>query len=117
MTCTLSDGGRAENVGGTRKNGSVSNPELVTALDLDQWSGSMASKPMLPVLVRRLILATASVTEITMRAGEGVMLSGWDGLVRGDVDDPHVPRGVSAWELGTKKRARSKAQSDLKGRT
>ena len=117
MTCTLSDGGRAENVGGTRKNGSVSNPELVTALDLDQWSGSMASKPMLPVLVRRLILATTSVTEITMRAGEGVLLSGWDGLVRGDVDDPHVPRGVSAWELGTKKRVRSKAQSDLKGRT
>ena len=63
----------------------------------------MASKPMLPVLVRRLILATTSVTEITMRAGEGVLLSGWDGLVRGDVDDPHVPRGVSAWELGTKK--------------
>ena len=95
----------------------MSNPELVTALDLDQWSESMASKPMLPVLVRRLILATAPVTEITMRAGEGVLLSGWDGLVCSDGDDPHVPRGVSAWELGTKKRARSKAQSDLKGRT
>ena len=57
----------------------MSNPELVTALDLDQWSESMASKSMLPVLVRRLILATASVTEITMRAREGVLLPGGTG--------------------------------------
>jgi hypothetical protein len=97
--------------------GVVSNPELVTAFDLDQWSGSMAPKSMLPVLVRRLILATTPVTEITMRGGEGVLLSGWDGLVRSDVDDPHVPRGASAWELGTKRRARSKAESDIAGRT
>lgn len=54
----------------------MSNPELVTARDLDHWSDSMASKPVLPVLIRRLILATAPVTEITMRAGEGVLLSG-----------------------------------------
>jgi hypothetical protein len=95
----------------------VSNPELVTAFDLDQWSGSMAAKPTLPILVRRLILATTAVTEITMRGGEGVQLSGWDGLVRSDVDDPHVPRGISAWELSTKRRTQSKAQSDIKGRT
>jgi integrase len=67
----------------------------------------MAPKSMLPILIRRLILATTPVTEITMRAGEGELLSGWDGLVRSDVDDPHVPRGASAWELGTKRRARS----------
>ena len=94
----------------------MSNPELVTALDLDQWSESMAAKSTLPVLVRRLILATASVTEITMRGREGVTLPGWDGLVRSDVDDPHVPRGASGWELGTSRDPRAKAQSDIHDR-
>jgi hypothetical protein len=94
----------------------MSNPELVTALDLDQWSESLAAKSTLPVLVRRLILATASVSEITMRGHEGVTLPGWDGLVRSDVDDPHVPRGASGWELGTSRDPRSKAQSDIHDR-
>lgn len=60
----------------------MSNPELVTAPDLDQWSESLAAKSALPVLVRGLILATTSVSEITVRRtrdGEGVALTGRDG--------------------------------------
>ena len=94
----------------------MSNPELVTALDMDQWSESLAAKSTLPVLVRRLILATAHVTEISMRAREGVAVPGWDGQVRCDVDDPHVPRGASGWELGTSREPRHKAQSDMHDR-
>jgi len=45
-----------------RKNGIVSNPELITAVDLDQWSGTLAAQTTLPILVRRLILATAPVS-------------------------------------------------------
>ncbi len=90
----------AAGVGGARQNGVVSNPELVTALDLDQWSDSLAAQTTLPILVRRLILATASVTEISMRAREGALLPGWDGLVRSDAADAHVPLGTSGWELG-----------------
>jgi hypothetical protein len=91
----------------------------VTALDLEQWSDNLAAQTMLPTLVRRLILATAStsVTEITMRAREGALLPGWDGIVRSDVTDPHVPRGTSGWELGTSKDPRDKAQSDIRNRT
>jgi hypothetical protein len=63
----------------------VSNPELITAADLDQWSGTLAAQTTLPILVRRLILATTPVSEITMRAREGVLLPGWDGIVRSDV--------------------------------
>lgn len=99
-----------------RKNGSVANPELVTALDLDQWSESLASRSMLPVLIRRLILTTAAVTEISMRGREGVGVSGWDGVVRSDAGDPHVPSGMSAWELGTSSDPRGKAQSDMHDR-
>jgi hypothetical protein len=97
----------------------VSNPELVTALDLDQWSGNLAAPTTLPILVRRLILATASasVTEITMRAREGALLPGWDGIVRSDAADPHVPLETSGWELGTSKDPRDKAQDDIRHRT
>lgn len=48
-----------------------------------------------------------------MRGREGVAVPGWDGQVRCDVDDPHVPRGASGWELGTSREPRHKAQSDM----
>ena len=94
-----------------------SNPELITALDLDQWSGTLAAQTTLPILVRRLILATTPVSEITMRAREGALLPGWDGIVRSDVTDAHVPLGTSGWELGTSKDPGDKAQSDIRSRT
>jgi hypothetical protein len=95
----------------------VTNPELVTALDLDQWAVSLTARSALPTLVRRLILATASVTEIAFRGGEGTGLPGWDGLVIATAEDPHVPLGRSGWELGTSGDSRDKAQSDYKTRT
>ena len=107
----------AVRIGGAWENGFVSNPELVTALDLDQWSDTLAAQTTLPILVRRLILATASVTEISVRAREGALLPGWDGLVRSDATDPHVPFGTSGWELGTNKDPRPKAQEDIRKRT
>ena len=104
----------AAGVGSARQNGCVSNPELITAVDLDQWSGTLAAQTTLPILVRRLILATTPVGEITMRARQGALLPGWDGIVRSDVTDAHVPLGTSGWELGTSKDPREKAQSDLR---
>jgi uncharacterized LabA/DUF88 family protein len=94
----------------------VSNPELITAFDLDRWSDTLAAQTALPILVRRLILATAPVSEITMRAGEGAQIPGWDGIVRCDAADAHVPLGVSGWELGMSKDPRDKAQSDIRNR-
>jgi hypothetical protein len=64
----------------------------------------------LPILIRRLILASASVTEISMRAREGTLLPGWDGRVQSNATDAHVPLGRSGWELGTSKNPRDKAQ-------
>jgi hypothetical protein len=42
----------AAGVGGAGQNGLVSNPELITAVDLDQWSGTLAAQTTLPILVR-----------------------------------------------------------------
>ena len=93
------------------------NPELVSALDLDQWADSLASRSVLPRLVRRLILANAAVTQIAMRAGEGTGLPGWDGLVEATVGDPHVPLGTSRWEISTGARPIEKAQENYAKRT
>lgn len=79
----------------------MTNTELVTARDLDAWCTDERSPFTLPIIVRQLILATAPVTEITMPARVGVRQRGWDGLVRSAVSDPHVPCGLSGWELGT----------------
>ena len=93
------------------------NPELVSARDLDQWADSLASQSVLPRLVRRLILANASVTQIAMRAGEGTVLRGWDGLVEATVGDAHVPLGTSRWEISTGAHPGTKAQENYDKRT
>ena len=95
----------------------MTNPELITALDLHQWADSLNAQSTLPVVVRRLILATASVTQIAMRGREGVQLHGWDGLVDCAAPDAHVPLRTSGWEMGTDKDPRHKAQSDYRNRT
>ena len=95
----------------------MTNPELITALDLHQWADSLNAQSTLPILVRRLVLATASVTQIAMRGREGVQLHGWDGLVECTAPDPHVPLGTSGWEMGTSREPQDKAQSDYRDRT
>jgi hypothetical protein len=109
--------GMVRAVGGEHEDGSVTNTELVTARDLDAWCTDVHSPFTLPIIVRQLILATAPVNEITMPAREGARQRGWDGLVRSDVSDPHVPCGLSGWELGTGAPPRDKAQRDYRNRT
>jgi tetratricopeptide (TPR) repeat protein len=96
---------------------STTSPELITALDLNQWASSLDAQSMLPILIRRLILATASVTELSMRGRDGVGLPGWDGLVEATAGDSYVPVGRSAWEMATGNDPRAKAQSDYRSRT
>jgi hypothetical protein len=71
----------ATTVGGARHNGIVTNIELVTARDLEPWCTNLGSQSSLPG-IQQLILATVSVAGITMAAGKGVLLHGWDGLVK-----------------------------------
>ena len=94
----------------------MTNPELVTALDLDSVGhDSLTAQSTLPRLVRRLILANSSVTQVAMRAGEGTLLHGWDGLVEAAVADAHVPLGTSRWEMGTSREPRRQGPSLITG--
>ncbi|MFV9474157.1 hypothetical protein ACM5Q9_07045 [Advenella sp. RU8] len=88
----------------------------VTATDLVQWSDKREAQGMLPVLVRRLISATARITAIAMPGGDSVSVPGWDGVIAVEQGNPWVPTGISYWELGTSKDPASKASSDFEKR-
>lgn len=90
---------------------------FVDATDLKQWAERRTAQETLPEVVRRLVHATVpSATRITFRAGEGVQLGGWDGLVSAAKATPFVPAGESGWELGVEKPVLGKANSDLAAR-
>jgi len=92
-------------------------PMLADATDLDQWARRRDAQGYLPLLVRRLVRATAGrVEELTFASGEGVQLGGWDGIVRAPEGDEHVPSGVSGWELGTNSGIKGKADDDYEKR-
>lgn len=90
---------------------------FVNATDLKQWAERRTAQETLPELVRRLVHATApSASRISFRAGEGVQLGGWDGLVTAHAATAFVPAGESGWELGVEKTVLGKARSDLEAR-
>ena len=86
---------------------------------LIQWADRHESWFGLPELVRRLILATATLTELRMPAGDGVQRPGLDGCAHATVGNAWVPEGWSAWEIGTRKekRIKDKADEDYRKRT
>lgn len=81
------------------------------------WSDTPDARHQLPALVRRLVMATAQVSEIEMPSGSSVQTGGWDGLVVVERGNPWVPEGSSGWELSCNKDSRGKATNDYDKRT
>ena len=72
------------------------NATFVDATDLPLWATRRDAQATLPQLLRRLVLAgEARVERIDFRAGEGVQLEGWDGLVEVGQGSAFIPDGVS----------------------
>lgn len=92
--------------------------DLLTATDLDNWSGRRDAQAQLPTLMRRLIMATAVPSSIRIAAAEGVGSPGFDGVVEvlGGAP-PFLPAGRSVWELGTGRSPSNKAAADYRKRT
>ncbi|WP_420177469.1 hypothetical protein [Kerstersia gyiorum] len=88
----------------------------VTATHLVQWADKREAQGMLPVLVRRLVSATARITALTMAGGDSVNTPGWDGLIDTVQGNPWVPEGISYWEMGASKSPKTKADSDFEKR-
>jgi hypothetical protein len=70
---------------------------LVTATDLNCWAATrLDAQATLPQLVRRLVRESVGrVERLHFRAHEGVLFSGWDGIVQVEVGNAFVPDGTS----------------------
>lgn len=91
---------------------------LVDAADLEAWAARVTAQTDLPLLIRRLIRATAvGVTRLHFPSGEGVHHSGWDGVAEVAFGNEHVPDALSVWEMGTSANPRTKADQDYRGRS
>ena len=102
----------------TRSSAPTLGKALCDASDLVDWAGRRDSQSLFPLLIRRLIQATAPrVTEFHIPTGEGVQLPGWDGIVRNEQETPFVPEGTSGWEMSVAAGPQGKAERDYRKRS
>lgn len=87
-------------------------PELVTANELNQWADLLDSKGAFPDLMRRLLAATPGITNLDVRAFEGVAARGWDGHAT-STGTFVLPAGELRFEFGTNRDPKVKATSDF----
>lgn len=90
------------------------NPELVGASQLDQWPEARArdAQSNFPELIRRLVGETPGASIVTLRSGDGVALTGLDGVVEVEAATAYLPAGRLLFELGVSANPGAKATSD-----
>ncbi len=89
----------------------------VTADRILQWAATAVAPTVLPDLVRRLLLATASLDHLNVSAGTGTWQPGFDGAASVREPGPFWPAGASVWEFSVSENVRRKADADFKKRT
>lgn len=93
--------------------------KIFNTLNLKQWSETVESKFLLPLLVRKLILSTIPlnrIKKIHFLYGENVFEGGYDGVLSTKQGNLFVPDGLSVWELGVSNNKKQKADSDYEKR-
>lgn len=89
----------------------------IDATNLKNWASRRDCEGYLPLVIRRLIRATATtISHINFPAGEGVVYPGWDGILETTVDTEYLPEGFSVWEIGTSGDIKRKAEQDYQKR-
>ncbi|MDT7043596.1 hypothetical protein [Candidatus Nitronereus thalassa] len=89
----------------------------VTATDLEQWANTRKAEEDLPLLIRRLVLASASqIGSLAFPGGDSIFRPGWDGQLHAESCSFPVPNGLSVWEFGKNKNAKKKANDDFEKR-
>jgi len=86
----------------------------VTANDIKNWTATnkRRAEETLPLLVKKLILASCSPKTIDFPTGDSVLISGWDGILEVEEGNEFVPEGKSGWEFGTNSNVKGKADDD-----
>jgi excisionase family DNA binding protein len=92
-------------------------PELVNAAQLAHWPVAMNrdAQDQFPELIRQLLEATPGVSNISVRAGDGVATGGWDGHAT-VASTAFLPTGELWFEMGVGANPRAKADEDWKKR-
>jgi len=93
------------------------NPELVSANQLKQWPAARArdAQENFPELIRRLLVETPGLSNISIRSGDGVALQGWDGLAE-SAGTAFLPAGHLGLEFGVNQNPKGKATHDYNNR-
>lgn len=89
----------------------------ITATQIAEWAKTIEARGALPKLLRRLIHASASPTDISFPADDSTSLPDWDGEVTCEQGSPWVPSGKSYWELSCEGSPTAKANKDYNKRT
>ncbi|HEY6729621.1 MAG TPA: helix-turn-helix domain-containing protein [Solirubrobacterales bacterium] len=90
-------------------------PELVDATQLHHWASTKEAQHVFPELMRRLIAATPGLTNVSIRAGEGVAAPGWDGHAE-STGTTFLPAGNLYFEFGVSAQPGKKASEDFQKR-
>ncbi len=91
----------------------------VEANDIRYWTetNKRRAEELLPLLVKKLILASVKPNSIDFPSGDNVAVGGWDGTLSVDKGSDFIPSGNSGWEIGTNSAVKKKADGDFKKRT
>lgn len=90
----------------------------LTANDIKNWTATnkRRAEEILPLLVKKLILASCRPNNIDFPSGDAVAIGGWDGVLDIDEATDFLPAGKSAWEFGTNEAVKGKADDDYSKR-
>lgn len=86
---------------------------MITTKHIADWAATGIAQRELPRLVRRLVHATATTTQIAMPAGDSTSSPGLDGELYSDTGNAWVPQGHSCWEASCRADATVKANADF----
>ena len=87
----------------------------INTKDLEGWASRSKSQEYLPLLIRRLIRSTVNkIDSISFPTGESIVYPGWDGRLESEEETEYIPKGLSLWELSTRKDIGTKAEEDYK---
>ena len=86
----------------------------VTANDIKNWTATnkRRAEEILPLLVKKLILASCTPKNRDFPSGDAVAIGGWDGVLEVNEVTEFLPAGVSGWEFGTNEAVKGKADQD-----
>lgn len=90
---------------------------MITAKQIADWAATADAQRELPRLIRRLAHSTASLTQISMPAGDSVSQPGWDGELFSEHGNAWVPQGYSCWEVSCRQDIQPKANEDYEKRS